>query len=121
MSDLPPEQISPADLRALEMLQLLKQDAEHCGYQFAGPVISPSGTRYLVATDAPDNITDWIFDEENHGISSASIGRARVERRAPVALALQRIKQVLHAIQKNNHYQTANKESTRLRAFLCLG
>ena len=69
MSELLVDQISPDELRALQVLQQLKSDAERCGHPFAGRMISPSGTRYLVATDEPDNIAAWIFEEEERAMS----------------------------------------------------
>ena len=68
MSDRQPHQphdgISPDELRALQVLQELKQAAAQCGHQFAGRMITPSGQRYVVATDEPGNIAAWIFNEE---------------------------------------------------------
>ena len=105
MSDLPPDQISADELRALEVLQYLKQDAERCGHQFAGRMISPSGSRYLVATDEPDNIAAWIFEQDDRAMSSDPTGLASSPSRSRVALVFLKIRQVLSAIRKRAHVQ----------------
>ena len=105
MSDLPPDQISADELRALEVLQRLKQDAERCGHQFAGRMISPSGSRYLVATDEPDNIAAWIFEQDDRAMSSDPKGLASPPSRSRVALVLLKIRQILSAIRNPAHVQ----------------
>jgi hypothetical protein len=105
MSNLPPDQISADELRALEVLQRLKQDAEHCGHQFAGRMISPSGTRYLVATDEPDNIAAWIFEQDDRATSSDPPALASPPSRSRVVLVFLKIRQVLGAIRKRSHVQ----------------
>ena len=105
MTDLPADQISANELRALEVLQHLKQDAERCGHQFAGRMISPSGSRYLVATDEPDNIAAWIFEQDDRAMSSDPTGPASPPSRSRVARVFLRIRQVLSAIRKRAHVQ----------------
>jgi hypothetical protein len=105
MSNLPPDQISEDELRALEVLQRLKQDAERCGHQFAGRMISPSGTRYLVATDEPDNIAAWIFEQDDCAMSSGTPAPINPPSRSRVALVFLKIRQVLSAIRKGAHVQ----------------
>jgi hypothetical protein len=105
MSDLPPDQISADELRALEVLQRLKQDAERCGHQFAGRMISPSGSRYLVATDEPDNIAAWIFEQDDRAMSSGLPATTNPPSRSGVALVFLRIRQILCAIRKRAHIQ----------------
>jgi hypothetical protein len=103
MSDLPPDQISADELRALEVLQRLKQDAERCGHQFAGRMISPSGSRYLVATDEPDNIAAWIFDQDERAVSSEPTALASHPSRSRVVHTLLRIRQLLSVFRKLPH------------------
>jgi len=105
MSDLPPDQISADELRALEVLQRLKRNAECCGHQFAGRMISPAGTRYLVASDEPDNIAAWIFEQEARAMSSDPKGLASPPSRSRVALVFLKIRQVLSAIRNRAHVQ----------------
>lgn len=103
MSDLPPDQISADELRALEVLQRLKQDAERYVHQFAGRMISPSGTRYLVATDEPDNIAAWVFEQDDCATSSDPPALASPPSRSRVVLVFLKIRQVLSAIRKRAH------------------
>jgi hypothetical protein len=103
MSDLPPDQISADELRALEVLQRLKQDAERCGHQFAGRMISPSGSRYLVATDEPDNIAAWIFDQDERAVSSEPTALASHPSRSRVVHTLLKIRQLLSVFRKLPH------------------
>jgi hypothetical protein len=98
MSDLPPDQISADELRALEVLQRLMRNAEHCGHQFAGRMISPSGSRYLVVTDEPDNIAAWIFEQDDRATSSNPKGRASPPSRRRVALLFLKIRQVFSSL-----------------------
>ena len=105
MRDLPPDQISADELRALEVLQRLKRNAECCGHQFAGRMISPSGSRYLVATDEPDNIAAWIFEQDDRAMSSGPPAPTNPPSRSQVALVFLRIRQVLSAIRKRAHVQ----------------
>jgi hypothetical protein len=105
MSDLPPDQISADELRALEVLQHLKRNAECCGHQFAGRMISPSGTRYLVASDEPDNIAAWIFEQDDRAMSSDPKGLASPPSRSRVALVFLKIRRILSAIRKRAHVQ----------------
>jgi hypothetical protein len=105
MTDLPADQISSNELRALEVLQHLKQDAERCGHQFAGRMISPSGSRYLVVTDEPDNIAAWIFEQDDRAMSVDPIALASPPSRSRVALLFLKIRQVLSAIWKRAHVQ----------------
>jgi hypothetical protein len=105
MTDLPADQISANELRALEVLQRLKQDAERCGHQFAGRMISPSGSRYLVATDEPDNIAAWIFEQDDRAMSSDPKGLPSPPSRSRVALVFLKIRQILSAIRKRAHVQ----------------
>jgi len=93
MSDLPPDQISADERRALEVLQRFKQNAECCGHQFAAQMISPSGTRYLVATDEPDNIAAWIFEQDDRARSAGSTALASSPSRSRVALQFLKIRQ----------------------------
>jgi hypothetical protein len=103
MSDLPPDQISADELRALEVVQRLKQDAERCGHQFAGRMISPSGSRYLVVTDEPDNIAAWIFEQDDRAMSSGLPAPTNPPSRCGVALVCLKIRQILSAIRKLPH------------------
>jgi hypothetical protein len=98
MSDLPPDQISADELRALEVLQRLKRNAECCGHQFAGRMISPSGTRYLVASDEPDNIAAWILEQDDRATSSDPTGLASPLSRSRVALLSLKIRQFLSSL-----------------------
>lgn len=100
MSDYPPDQVSADELRALESLQRLKQDAERCGHQFAGRMTSPSGTRYLVATDEPDNLAAWIFEQDDRATSSEPTAPAHRSRRNRLVRTLLRIRQSLSDIRK---------------------
>ena len=103
MSDRPPGQISADELRSLETLQLLKQNAELCGHQFAGRMISPSGTHYLVATDEPDNIAAWIFEQDDRVTTSDPEAPASPCPRGRLALALRKIRQFFREIRKLAH------------------
>jgi hypothetical protein len=102
MSDLPPDQISADELRALEVLQRFKQNAECCGHQFAAQMISPSGTRYLVATDEPDNIEAWIFEQEDRPTSSDPTDLASPLSRSRVVLLFLKIRQILSSLQDSS-------------------
>jgi hypothetical protein len=105
MCEFSADQISKDELRALEVLQRLKRNAEHCGHQFAGRMTSPSGTRYLVATDEPDNIAAWIFEQDDRAMSSGLPATTNPPSRSGVALVFLRIRQILSAIRKRAHIQ----------------
>jgi hypothetical protein len=115
MSDLPPDQISADELRALEILQHLKGNAESCGHQFAGQLITPSGTRYLITTHEPENIAAWIFEAGNKAMNpDATTPADRSSRKRLTHMAI-KIKQVLSDLRALVNAKHSIQESHQLR------
>lgn len=95
--------VAADELHALAVLQRLRSEAERSGHSFAARMITPSGRRYRVSTDEPDNIADWIFEQDERAISCEPTPLASPPSRSRVVHALLKIRLLLSALRKLQH------------------
>jgi len=98
-----PDAVAADELHALAVLQRLRSEAAQAGHSFAARMMTPSGRHYRVATDEPDNIAAWIFEQDERAMSSDPSGLASSPSRSRMAHALLKIRQALSAVRKRPH------------------
>ena len=93
-----PDAVAADELHALAVLQRLRSQEEQAGHSFAARMITPSGKHYRVATDEPDNIAAWIFEQDERAMSTDPSGLASSPSRSRMVLLFLKIRQFLSSL-----------------------